>query len=206
MFCDDFPRLRKTLEQRGYTPHFAATPQEARDMAVALIRQGKSVGPGRLRDPRRPGHVRGPMRRWLDRIQPRGDPPIPGPGYFSKGKFGGLVPCFLQRHHPGRDADQHRRGGQPGGRHVCRSQAGMPDHRPEQGGAGSCGRLGPGPQRGRAPERPAAPQADPLHPGRPVSRLQRASADMPGDPASSNTSPFGWTALHLILVDADLGY
>lgn len=46
MFCDDFPRLRKTLEQRGYTPHFAATPQEARDMAVALIRQGKSVGLG----------------------------------------------------------------------------------------------------------------------------------------------------------------
>ena len=46
MFCDDFPRLCKTLEQRGYTPHFAPTPEAARDTAVALIRQGKSVGLG----------------------------------------------------------------------------------------------------------------------------------------------------------------
>ena len=46
MFCEKYDDLVAVLESRGYTVHHAATPQEAKKEALALLSQGASVGMG----------------------------------------------------------------------------------------------------------------------------------------------------------------
>lgn len=46
MFCQQYEKLVQTLEGRGYLVHGAATPGEARQMALALVGKGVRVGLG----------------------------------------------------------------------------------------------------------------------------------------------------------------